>query len=65
MAFNEKNLFSAMGTAGSAPSMFTYISDDSVSTVNTSGYFNKSRGALKNNDIYAINFNFDRSHKAR
>lgn len=54
MAFNLSNLYSATGTAGDAPNLFTYKTDDNLTTVTTAGYFNSARGALKENDYVFV-----------
>ena len=54
MAFDRSNLFSATGTSGDAPNIFTYKTDDNLATVTAAGYFNAARGALKLNDYIFV-----------
>ena len=48
------NLIGGGGKAGSAPQVWTYTSVDSISTVNTAGYFNSASTLLNVRDIMFI-----------
>tara|TARA_Y100001937_G_scaffold96667_1_gene131466 strand:+ start:710 stop:985 length:276 start_codon:yes stop_codon:yes gene_type:complete len=48
------NLIGGGGKAGSAPQVWTYTSVDSISTVNSAGYFNSASTLLNVRDIMFI-----------
>lgn len=56
MAYSNSglNLIGGGGKAGSAPQVWTYTSVDSISTVNSAGYFNSASTLLNVRDIMFI-----------
>lgn len=63
MAFSRDGLSKVAGSAGDAPSLFTYTSADAIATVNTAGYFNDASKELKVRDIiFVVDSNTPTTH---
>ena len=54
MAFIKTDLHAIGGTTGSAPTLFSYTTADTIATVNTAGYFNDASQVLSVNDVILV-----------